>query len=218
MAFSININTAQLAQTASDLTAPGGTRGPWQTLTGQNQGLAPNVILAQWTAEEPEGTTKGPTFWPSNNPAGIRPGNPYVDKNFAIGTNASGFDIFPDPLVGAEAYGYLYANDPNYTGVRAAIKTGDPQKELQAVANSPWGTNPKTLYAAYDEVTGAKLNYTTSDVLSPGSAKTALTKSVGKKATSGLNTVFGNVNWTEVLIVVAGVILIILLSYRIVTH
>lgn len=201
-AFTVNSNTKQLALVASKIS-----------------GLNQNVVLAQWTAEEGQGTTKGPGFWPSNNPAGIRPGDPYVDSHFAIGTNAAGFDIFPDPLIGAEAYGYMYAKDPNYANVRTAIKTGNPQKELAAIANSPWGTNPQTLYQAYNEVTGANVSYGGTSVLNPGSASTALASSNAKVIQSGLAKALGlgSVNWTEVLIVVGGTILIILLLYRLVT-
>jgi len=234
MAFTVNNTTKQLADTAANLTAPQQPRTWWQIVTGRNQGLDRNVVLAQWTVEEPEGTTKGPALWPGYNPAGIRPGNPYVDKHFATGTNASGFDIFPDSVMGAEAYAYLIAHDPNYAGVRTAIKTGDPQKELSAIAKSGWdsghyGGNGKNLVAAYNEVTGAKYNFShvydsTSTQANPNTALATAFSQFNESSTGGSS---GSSNapapkkpitLTEVVVIIAGVVLIILLSYRIVTH
>lgn len=135
----INPYVAQLAQQASNLC-----------------GLDINVILAQWQAEEGIGSAN----WPSYNPAGIRPGNSAVDR-LSTGVNAAGFDIFPNPAAGAQAYATLYTTDVNYAGVRAAIKTGSPLAELNAIIQSPWnaqhyGGDGSTLYSAYSDITGTK--------------------------------------------------------------
>ena len=50
----------------------------------------------------------------------------------------AGFLSFGSPQTGAFAYGWLLGNDPNYAGVRAAARTGNPQSELAALAASPY--------------------------------------------------------------------------------
>lgn len=131
---------AQLAQGASNLC-----------------GLDRNVILAQWDAEEGIGSSN----WPGNNPAGITPGNSAVDRLGNGGLTSGGFVVFPTPAAGAEAYATLYNTDSNYAGVRAAIKTGSPLAELNAIIQSPWdsghyGGDGHKLYNAYSSVTGTK--------------------------------------------------------------
>lgn len=119
-------------------------------------GLDRNVVLAQWNAEEGIGSAN----WPSNNPAGIRPGNRSVDA-MSTGVNGAGFDIFPTPAAGAQAYATLYKTDSNYVNVRNAIKTGSPLAELNAIIQSPWdaghyGGDGHKLYDSYSSVTGSK--------------------------------------------------------------
>lgn len=118
-------------------------------------GMDTNVVLAQWQAEEGVGSAN----WPNNNPAGITPGNSAVDK-YSIGVN-NGFDVFPTPTAGAKAYATLYATDPNYASVRAAIATGSVTAQLNAIIQSPWDAghyrNGQSLYGAYNAVTGQSM-------------------------------------------------------------
>lgn len=123
-------------------------------------GLDVNVILAQWQCEEGVGSQNG---WVggTNNPAGIRPGNPAVDA-LANGVNAANFDTFPTPAAGATAYAMLYNTDSGYAGVRQAIATGNPQEEMTAIAASGWDgkghyNNGQSLFAAYAGITGQPL-------------------------------------------------------------
>lgn len=141
MTIQIDPYVAQLAQMASDLC-----------------GLDRNVILAQWQVEEGVGSAN----WPGYNPAGITPGNGAVD---ALGTGAltsGGFVVFPTPAAGAKGYATLYNTDSSYGAVRAAIKTGNPTNQLNAIIQSPWDAghyqNGVSLYAAYSSITGS--NYT----------------------------------------------------------
>lgn len=126
-------------------------------------GLDKNVILAHWYAEQGKGGRLSVEDWPGNNPAGIRPGNPNVDA-LAVGVSPEGFDIFPTPVAGAQAYSLLLTKDPNYSGVRAAAGK-DPITQLRAIISSPWDsghyTNQTTgdkLLAAYEAVTGAQVS------------------------------------------------------------
>jgi len=138
MAIQVDSYVMQLAQMASQIC-----------------GLDVNVILAQWQCEEGISSAN----WPSNNPAGITPGNPNVDK-LATGVNAAGFLIFPTPAAGAQAYALLIKTDPNYAGIRAAIQTGNPIAEIQAIVASPWDSGHymesgyNHLLTAYNEITG----------------------------------------------------------------
>jgi hypothetical protein len=115
------------------------------------------VILAQWDIEEGVGSAN----WPGNNPAGITPGNGAVDALGTGATTSGGFVVFPTPAAGAQAYATLYNTDPNYAGVRAAIKTGSPTNELNAIIQSPWDAghynDGVSLYAAYSSVKGVQI-------------------------------------------------------------
>ncbi|WP_281759500.1 hypothetical protein, partial [Alicyclobacillus hesperidum] len=150
MAIQIDSYVEQLAQMASQIC-----------------GLDPNVILAQWMCEEGISSAN----WPSNNPAGITPGNSAVDQ-YSTGVNASGFLIFPTPAAGAEAYAMLYKTDPNYANVRAAIQTGSPAAEIQAIVNSPWDAGHYQEYGynhllnAYNEITGQNVQLVNNTVTS----------------------------------------------------
>lgn len=122
-------------------------------------GLDQNVILAHWNAEEGVGSVN----WPSNNPAGIRPGNSAVDQ-LSVGVNDAGFDIFPTPAAGAQAYATLINTDSNYPGIRAAAKTGNPIDQLNAIVQSPWDTghyggDGSRLFNSYTAVTGQDVSY-----------------------------------------------------------
>jgi len=67
----------------------------------------------------------------------------------------SGFLDFSTPQKGAFAYGWLLGNDPNYASVRAAARTGNPQKELAALAASPYdagGYNLSELQEIYGDI------------------------------------------------------------------
>ncbi len=120
-------------------------------------GLDTNVILAQWQAEEGVSSAN----WPSNNPAGITSGNKAVDA-LSIGVNAAGFLIFPTPAAGAQAYATLYNTDINYAAVRASVKTGNPQNELNAIIQSGWDAghyqNGVLLYSTYNAITNQSLS------------------------------------------------------------
>lgn len=137
MAVTISPYVAQLAQMAANLC-----------------GLDVHVILAQWQVEEGISSAN----WPGNNPAGITPGNPAVDRLSTGARTSGGFLVFPTPAAGAQAYATLYNTDPNYAGVRAAIKTGNPIAELNAIIQSPWDAghydNGVSLYAAYNAIVG----------------------------------------------------------------
>jgi len=122
-------------------------------------GLDRNVVLAQWLAEEFISSAN----WPGYNPAGITPGNSVVDRLGTGALTSGGFIIFPSPAAGAEGYATLYKTDPSYPGVRAAIQTGSPLAQLNAIIQSPWDTghyggDGHRLYAAYTAVTGTKYN------------------------------------------------------------
>ncbi|SFU71247.1 phage protein [Alicyclobacillus macrosporangiidus] len=143
MAVTISAYVAELAQMVSQAT-----------------GLDQNVVLAHWNAEEGVGSAN----WPNNNPAGIRPGNSAVDK-LAVGVNSYGFDIFPSPAAGAQAYATLINTDVNYAGVRTAAKTGNPIAQLQAIVQSPWdeghyGGDGHLLYQSYTAITGKNVTIT----------------------------------------------------------
>lgn len=134
-----------------------------------NTGLDVNVILAQWYAEQGKNGTLSVQNWPGNNPAGIRPGNPYVDA-LRVGVSPQGFDIFPTPVAGAQAYSLLINRDPNYSIVRSAIATKNPKAQLDALISSPWDSGHYTaqtrgdkLYGAYQAVTGAVVGNTPGD-------------------------------------------------------
>lgn len=140
MSITISPYVVQLAQIASDST-----------------GLDLDVVLSHWNAEEGIGSAN----WPSNNPAGIRPGNSAVDR-LAVGVNGAGFDIFPTAAAGANGYATLINTDIDYPGIRAAIKTGSPTAELNAIIQSPWdaghyGGDGNKLYASYSTVTGSNV-------------------------------------------------------------
>jgi hypothetical protein len=116
-----------------------------------------NVILAQWMAEDGIGSNN---HWlgTTNNPAGMRPGNPFVDQ-LSTGVNAWNFLTFATPTVGVKAYATMYITDRKYAGVRAAIASGHVVAELKAIIESPWDpgfhyNNGRTLIACYDEITG----------------------------------------------------------------
>lgn len=122
----------------------------------QATGLLQDVILAHWNQEE---GVESPN-WPNNNPAGITPGNPQVDA-LSTGTN-NGFDVFPTPAAGAQAYGILINTDSNYAGIRAVANTGSAYAQLNAIAQSPWdaghyGGNGYKLFASYTAVTGVSV-------------------------------------------------------------
>ncbi|MCL6442076.1 MAG: hypothetical protein K6T83_01195 [Alicyclobacillus sp.] len=139
MAITIDPYVAQLAQMAASQT-----------------GLDVNVILAQWNAEEGVSST---ARWPGNNPAGLRPGDS-ADR-YSNGVNAYGFLTFATPAAGAMAYAARINEDRNYAGVRAAIKTGSPLAELNAIIQSPWdaghyGGDGHLLYESYAAITGSK--------------------------------------------------------------
>lgn len=181
-------------------------------------GLEKDTILAHWAAETSVDSFRN---WLGNNPAGIRPGNPNVDK-LALGTTAAGFNIFPSPVVGMQAYTVLLTKDPNYPNVRQAAKSSDPREELTAIVDSPWDAGHYTgskkgdkLFAAYESVTGAKVGDYTKDsspLRTDEVAKDAIDKDLKSKFVEwfGLPVLSG----VEVLVVLAGVILIILLVYR----
>ncbi len=120
-------------------------------------GLDVNVILSQWQVEEGVGSAN----WPGNNPAGITPGNSAVDALGTGATTSGGFVVFPTPAAGAQGYATLYNTDPSYASVRAAIKTGSPTNELNAIIQSPWDAghykDGVSLYVAYNEITGQNL-------------------------------------------------------------
>lgn len=139
MAITIDPYVAQLAQGASSDT-----------------GLDINVVLTHWNAEEGVAST---SQWPDNNPAGLRPGD-QADQ-YSIGVNANNFLMFATPAAGAKAYAVRINTDINYAGVRAAIKTGSPLAELNAIIQSPWdsghyGGDGHSLYESYSAITGTK--------------------------------------------------------------
>lgn len=134
-----------------------------------NTGLDVNVILAQWYAEQGKNGTLSVQNWPGNNPAGITHGNPYVDA-LSVGVSPYGFDIFPTPVAGAQAYSLLINRDAAYSKVRAAIATKNPKAQLDALIASPWDKGHYTdkswgdkLYGAYQAVTGAVVGNTPGD-------------------------------------------------------
>lgn len=187
-------------------------------------GLQKDVILAHWMSEEPINNINS---WPSNNGAGIRPGNSQVDA-IAAGVNNSGFDIFQTPQAFAQAYADLMNNDPNYAQVRQVIKQypNNPrlsgQLEIQAIANSGWDANHYAgntgkkgynLYQNYATVTGSQINNIYNNPA----------KAVIQDTTNGIQTNLAkflgvqSINWWEILIVVVGVVLVAVLLYRVVT-
>lgn len=126
-------------------------------------GLDVNVILTQWQCEEGIQST---SQWPANNPAGITSGNSAVDALSTGQTNSAGFLIFATPAAGAQGYATLYKTDPNYAGVRAAIATGNPLAQLQAIQQSPWDAGHYVeggynhLTSVYNQLTGSNITIT----------------------------------------------------------
>lgn len=130
-------------------------------ISGQQTGLDPHVILAQMDAENNQNLL-GTQYWVHNNPMNIRPGNAAADA-YSSGRSPSGFDIFPNPAAGMDAYSELILTDPAYAGVRQAAATGNAQNELTAIVNSSYdgsghysagGVKGASLYDAYQTVTG----------------------------------------------------------------
>lgn len=169
--------------------------------TGENI----DVVDAQLYAEN-NANIDGTNEWQNNNPFNIRPGNPYVDQ-LANGTN-NGFLTFASPQAGAQAYATLISNDPNYSGVRAAIASHSPGAELAAIAASPYDTNHYTahgvvgdsLYSAYNAVKGDA----TTNIPTATTSNTYTISNPGNSMNEGLNT-FPDTQPTTVLGTVTGV-------------
>lgn len=191
-------------------------------ISGNQTGLDPHVILAQMDAENNQNLL-GTQYWVNNNPMNIRPGNPNVDA-YASGRSPNGFDIFPNPAAGMDAYSVLMLDDPNYAGVRQAIQSGSPTKELQAIVSSPFdsthytanGVKGESLYDAYKAVTGKTvaaptatdnqtLNQTASQV-NPWNSSDPL---------SGVSSLFGKVWNINTLFIVGGALGVILILVNI---
>lgn len=177
-------------------------------------GLSPVVEIAQWYAEEGSAALHTSTwglFY--NNPAGIRPGNPAADA-LSNGRTPAGFDSFPTPVAGAQAYADVMMQS-NFASVRNAAATGRFSEggktytgnaaELVALGASPWdaahyeGTTGRVggqLFNAYQSVTGSPLGVqapSAASLYAPVSTKTvkgffmALDQSMAMPSTQGLS-------------------------------
>lgn len=204
----------------------------------QATGLDEDVILAQWMAEEP--ITGKTVEWPGNNPAGISPGDSEVDA-LSNGKTSGGFLSFASPSIGAKAYADMINDDPNYSGIRAAIQKADTlsasqkaggeaaELEMQAIAASPWDNGH---YTASGGAQGSKLfeNYAslTDTPIVPigqkiesgvGNAVKTATVNATESAIDGMLGLQPGeaIPWTRILVVVGGVVLILILLYRTVT-
>lgn len=138
--------------------------------------ISPVVEIAQWYTEEGTAALHTST-WSSfgNNPAGIRPGNAAADA-LSTGTSSGGFDIFPTPQAGAQAYADVLSQQ-NFATVRKAAQTGQftmgghtytgDAAQMVALGASPWDAAHYTgntgrvggqLFGSYSAITGKGLN------------------------------------------------------------
>ena len=181
-------------------------------------GLNAKVVEAIMQAEH-DNSLQSTSNWGAygNNPFDISTGNPNLD-GMATYTQSNNMLAFPNPATGILAFDYYINNDPNMSSVRTAIKSGNPKTEMNAIINSQYagsghytgsdGKKGSLLYGAYDAVTGA--NYTTPSTASELSGMT--TDYLQQVATNfGLKS---GANLIDILIVIAGTILIILLMYH----
>ncbi len=185
-------------------------------------GLDAKVVEAIMQAEH-DNSLQSTNNWQyyGDNPFDIAPGNPTIDA-MSNGVQSNGKLKFSNPALGVVAFNYLINNDPNYSGVRSAIKTGNVKTELNSVINSNYdGSNHFTgsdgkkgslLYGTYDTVTGA--TYTTPSTASELSG--VVSDYAGQVATNfGLGSGWFTANN---IVIVAGVILIIILLYHVFTN
>lgn len=173
-------------------------------------GLSTATILDQWYTEEGTNALHYATWSKfGNNPAGMRPGDSSVDA-MSNGLTSGGFDAFPSPEIGAQAYG-LFMEQNNYRDVRTAARTGQftangqtyngDMAQIMALAASPWdgghyseanGQLGSSLIQNYDSITGAQISASGTGTPSSGSGGNT-TPLVGKNVVQTLQ------NWDNLL-------------------
>lgn len=95
----------------------------------QKTGLAPSVAAA-WLANEGQ-TVANPTN-PLNIIAGGTPGQT---------GSSGGFGTYASPTAGLDAAAWLLKANSSYSNILAAIQSGTPLQQAQAIQNSSWATS-----------------------------------------------------------------------------